>query len=174
MTSTIQSSIKLGEEIHVVGGVGFDDFYQNLVAVYGGDAAQATAHITRMGQAFVPGALAFGAAQRDPEQQAISTIQQAIPGAQVIQPPAAQYAPQQQYQQPPAQPQYQQAPPQQYAAPAPRQPQAAPPGPAPVCDHGQPRTYKTGTYKSGQKTGQSYAMWKCVFPQGQDCKPIWL
>lgn len=86
--------------------------------------------------------------------QAVATIQQAMPGAQVVTqaPPDDPWAgtsasPPQQYQQP--QQGYQQQPPPQYAQPQQQQaqpPQQLPPGFAPTCPHGTRNYVANGRY----------------------------
>lgn len=84
MTLAVQASIKKNDgTIYVIGGADIDAFQTNLVALYGGDeAAMAAAEdlLTDMAKTLSP----MGAA--------VQTVQNAMPGAQMVGQP--QYAPQ--------------------------------------------------------------------------------
>lgn len=155
MTSNLQISGKSASGIiFVVGGDNFDDFYQNLLAVQGGDPALTTATIAHAAQLVTPVGVSVQPAPQQAQQQypqtdaqAIANVQQGFPNAQVVP--------------------IQQAP--SYAQPDQRQSAGTPPGQqAPYCpNHNQPAKWVPGGVS--KSTGRPYnGFWACSVSQQGD------
>ena len=103
-SATVSLNLKLANGTLIqLGGVGFDDFYQNLLSLYGGDTAAVESIIAPIRAAATPvsaGSSPAPAAPAQPnyEQQAVQTLQQygaqplAQPARQNSQPPPGQGA----------------------------------------------------------------------------------
>lgn len=146
MTANVQISTKRPTgEIYVIGGENYDDFYTNMLALYGGSVEHVNLIVGDMQESLMPTA-------QDATPAATNVVQVAFPQAEPVQ----QQAP---------------AP----AAPvAFRRPQGGPPPGqvAPVCEHGYAREWKTG---GGGNTGKkAWSAWFCPLRKEEGaCAPQW-
>lgn len=164
MTNALQvSGKKHSGEIYVVGGSNFDDFYQNLLGLYQGDVTSVDALVSDVRSTLLPISAGSAAPPFTPNvtpqqyqqpanvEQAVQNLQAAgmqptpvVPGVIV---PNGQYQSQ------------------------PRPAAAAPPGQqAPLCEHGHPREFKSGTSAGGK----DWKAWMCPLPKGSSCSPQWI
>jgi hypothetical protein len=144
-TISINSKLPNGDLVQL-GGVGFDDFYANVLGAAQGDVAAAEVILDKV----------RAAVGLPTDGQAVAVLQQNLNAQPISDEAQQQYAPPQQAQQP--------------ASPS-RQAAGPPPGlTAPYCQHGQ-RVYSAGT----SKAGKPYKMWKCTSTdRASECPAEWL